>query len=816
MLPRHRCTRFVGIGAMLGPVLVLGFASLGGQAADSSSAAEWQEYQRAVQPFLAKHCLACHADKESGDIRLDRFRDQAALAEGLPAIEKARDALRKRAMPPKRRPRPDEEEVRPVLAWMDANIARMDQQQSAAPTRPIVRRLNRAEYNNTVHDLLGVTLRPADDFPPDVPGLGFDTVGGALSVSPALAERYLAAAEKVARAAVFGVGPLKPERVAHQPFFTADAFSTNKTVKFDYDETGMSLPSALHVVQTFPADGEYTLRGILRGVRPPGSDPVELGFWIDGKLVHEAKIPVPTKVEAGRNPGELNGKWAEFRTQVPAGEHWLSVTLLRMYEGLPAEYKGPRPAKAVGRANRATDAFFPMYLDVVGPFNPRQGPSEESLRKIFPGGPTRGPRDAAYARTILANLARRAFRRPVADAEVDDLVRLVTMAQKDGESFEEGLCLAIERILISPHFLFRVERGRPASGHPAAGTGEDLYGISQHELATRLSYFLWSSMPDDELLRCADEGTLRWPEVLEAQVRRMLQDAKARALAENFGGQWLQTRALESHTPDRTKFPEFTDYTRLSMKQETDLFFTHVIREDRPILDFLDAPYTFLNQRLAEYYKIPGVKGHEFRRVDLTGTQRRGVLGHAGVLAVTSYANRTSPVLRGKWILENLLNAPPPPPPPDVPTLSDLPPGKSLSMRAQLDQHRANPNCASCHARMDPLGFALEHFDAIGGWREKENGLPIDTAGTLPDGRSFTGFQDLIAILKADPGAFTECLTEKMLTYALGRGLERGDRKAVKAIAERVARDDYRFSALVLEIVRSAPFQMKTESRGAS
>jgi mono/diheme cytochrome c family protein len=798
----YRATLAVA-GAILGPCLVVCFASrVGGQVAHPSAAADWREYQRAVQPFFAKHCFACHAEKESGDVRLDRFTDEATLVKGLAIVGKALEMLKKHAMPPKKRPQPGDDETKPVLAWMESFLARMDQQASAA-NRAAIRRLNRAEYNNTVRDLLGVTFRPADDFPPDVPAHGFDTVGGTLSVPPALAEKYVAAAEKVARTAVFGVGLIKPERTPHQPFFTADAFSKNRSVLFDYDETGMSLPSALHVWQMFPADGEYALRAIMRGVRPPGSDPVELGFWIDGKLVHEAKIPVPTKVESGRNPGELNGAWAEFRPRIPAGEHWLSVTLLRMYEGLPADYKGPKPSNSTARTTRATDAFFPMYLDVVGPYDPKQGPSDESRRKVFAAAPVNGPRDAGYSRTVLADLARRAFRRPVTDAEVDDLVKLVTMVQKDGDSFEEGLCLAIERILISPHFLFKVERG----------TGDELHGINPHELATRLSYFLWSSMPDDELRRCADEGTLRRPDVLEAQVRRMLKDAKTRALAENFGGQWLQTRALESHTPDRVKFSDFTDYTRMSMKRESDLYFEHVVREDRPILDFLDAPYTFLNQRLAEFYKMPGVKGHEFRKVDLTGTNRRGVLSHASVLTVTSYADRTSPVLRGKWVLENILNAPPPPPPPNVPSLNDHPAEKPVSMRAQLEQHRANPNCAGCHARMDPLGFALEHFDAIGAWREKDGELAIDSSGSLPDGRSFAGFNELLATLKADPAAFTECLAEKMLTYALGRGLERADRKAVRAIAKRVANEDYRFSALVLEIVRSAPFQMKPESR---
>jgi hypothetical protein len=652
--------------------------------------------------------------------------------------------------------------------------------------------LNRAEYNNTVRDLLGVHFQPADDFPQDTPGHGFDNIAGTLSVSPVLMEKYLAAAEKVARTAVFGVEPMKLERVVHEPWFAADAFSKNNEVKFDYDETGMSLPSAFHVVQRFAADGEYTFRAILRGVRPVGSDPVELGFWIDGKRVHTARIPVPTRRESGRNPGELNGLWAEFRTPMKAGEHWLSVTILRMYEGLPAVYKGPKPSQAEGTlGNRGVDAFFVMYLHVVGPYQQAKGPSQESVEKVFGNHPARPPRDAATVRKIVADLARRAYRRRATSKELDELVKLIAMVQQDGESFEEGLCLAIQRMLISPHFLFRVEKAPQ---------------LSQHELATRLSYFLWSSMPDDELQRFADEGKLRQPEVLEAQVRRMLKHARARALVENFGGQWLRTRALESHTPDRTKFPEFTDYTRMSMKRETELFFEHILREDRPVSDFLDAKYTFLNQRLAELYGIHNVKGHEFRKVDLTGRRRGGVWRHGSVLTVSSYANRTSPVLRGKWILETLLNAPPPPPPPDVPVLDEKDLGKSVSLRDQLEKHRSNPTCASCHARLDPFGLALEHFDAIGRWREKDGKLAIDASATLADGRTVKGHDGLAAILKEERGAFVECLAEKMLIYALGRGLDRNDRKTVKALAQRMAREEYRFSSLVLGVVQSEPF----------
>ncbi len=572
----------------------------------------------------------------------------------------------------------------------------------------------------------------------------------------------------------------------------------------------MSLPGALHVTQRFAVAGEYNLRAILRGVRPVGSHPVELAFWIDGNKVHEAKIAVPTMNKEGRRPGELNGLWAECRLPITAGDHWLSVTLERMYEGLPAAYNGPRPAPDTGEGiTKATDAFFPMYLDVVGPYKQAKGPTPASVRKIFgeaPGIKERrelGQRDLVYARKILVDLARRAYRRPATESEVEALVKLVAMVQKDGDSLEEGLCLAIQRLLISPHFLFRVEK-----------PSQD--ALASHELATRLSYFLWSSMPDAELFRLADEGQLGQPANLEAQGCAYCSRTTWRSAlgAENFGGQWLQTRALESHVPDRIKYTEFTDYTRMSMKKETDLFFEHILRDDRSILDFLDADYTFLNQRLAEFYKIPGVKGHTFRKVDLKGTRRGGVWTQASVLTVSSYANRTSPVLRGKWILETLLNSPPPAPPPNVPALDEQKLGKEVSLKQVLDQHRANATCASCHARMDPLGFALEHFDAIGRWRDKDGKFSIETAGTLPDGRSFKGHEELRALLKADADAFTEGLAEKMLIYALGRGLEPSDRKSVRTIADKVAREGYRFSSLVLGVAQSEAFQIRGKSGG--
>ena len=403
----------------------------------------------------------------------------------------------------------------------------------------------------------------------------------------------------------------------------------------------------------------------------------------------------------------------------------------------------------------------------------------------------------------MTDLARRAFRRPVTPSDVQGYVALVRKAQQDEGSFEEGLAVGIQALLVAPDFLFRIERDHP-SVEPASPPK-----ISQHELATRLSYFLWSSMPDAALGHAADAGTLRDPGVLAAQVRRMLQDSKAHALAEQFASQWLQFRALESLTRNRERFPDFDDYLRLSMRRETELFVEHVIREDRSILDFIGAKYSFINERLARHYGISGVSGPEFRRVDLTGTPRAGVLTQGSVLTISSYATRTSPVLRGKWILENLLNAPPPVPPADVPNLDEKAIGTAASLREQLEAHRKDPTCASCHRRMDPLGFGLENFDAVGAWRIADGKFPIDAHGFLPDGDEFDGPEELRGVLTKQREAFARCLTSKLLTYALGRGLEPYDTRTVREIASRLPAHDYTFSALVLGIVNSLPFQSR-------
>jgi hypothetical protein len=445
-------------------------------------------------------------------------------------------------------------------------------------------------------------------------------------------------------------------------------------------------------------------------------------------------------------------------------------------------------------------------IEVGGPYAQASGPSPQSLTRIFVCGHRPGAHLATCRRRILADMARRAFRRPVSPADVALFDGLAALAGKKGEPFEGALAVGIQAILVSPDFLFRIERDRaaPAAFHETAiGTP-----VSDHELATRLSYFLWSSMPDERLRRLADRSELRLPGVLERELRRMLQDEKARALVEEFGGQWLQVRALESAAPDKDRFPAFDDYLRLSMRRETDLFFASIVRDDRSIFDFLGAPYTFMNERLARHYGMAGIQGAAFRRVYVPPT-RGGVLTQASVLTVSSYATRTSPVLRGKWILENLLGAPPPDPPPGVPNLDEAKAGEAASVRQQLEAHRTNPTCAACHRRMDPLGFGLETYDGIGAWRTEDGGTAIDATGTLPDGRTFDGPAALREILEREREAFSRALTVKLLTYALGRGPTPADRQTVRTIVSALPRHEYRFSGLVLEIVRSVPFQMR-------
>ncbi|HEX9366604.1 MAG TPA: DUF1592 domain-containing protein [Vicinamibacterales bacterium] len=812
-------------------------------------------FERTLKPFLTANCIGCHGnEKHKKELNFESFTSVKSLVDDRDHWDEVVLKLRNREMPPEEEPQPPEHQRQAVAEWLAGELARIDRVTPPDPGRVTARRLNRAEYNNTVRDLLGVDLRPADDFPQDDSGYGFDNIADVLSLSPALMEKYLIAADRVARAAIFGPPTLTPTltRLRSDGRRNGDA----RVFPTQYDVTGLSYPNAFHATPRVPAEGEYVVRVGLAGVRPAGSEPIAVTLWVDDKQVASLVHDPDKAARFDEDRQDFGGQTTQFRVRLPAGDHELAISIPRIYEGLPAHYGGPNPS---ARPELPRKPFMPPptappdrvaqlrkayedkeaelqkiplngvrvnTVDVGGPYSQVTGPSRESIEKIYSCGRRAAERQPWCVSRIMTGLARRAFRRPVAASEVEKYVTLVQRAQKDEGSFDEGLAVGIQALLVSPDFLFRIERKRPmahpsptraavaeaSASAPASADKSAPKPITQHELASRLSYFLWASMPDEALRRAADAGTLRDPVVLAAHVRRMLRDPKAHALAEQFGGQWLQFRALESVTRNRDRFPDFEDYLRVSMRRETELFLDYVIREDRSILDFIDARYSFLNERLARHYGIAGVSGPEFRRVDLTGTPRGGVLTQGSVLTVSSYATRTSPVLRGKWILDNLLNAPPPAPPADVPNLDEKTIGTAASMRQQLEAHRKDPTCASCHRRMDPLGFGLENFDAVGAWRTMDGKFPIDATGYLPDGEEFNGPDALRAILTRQPETFARALTSKLLTYALGRGLERYDTPTVKQIAGRLPARDHKFSALVLEIVNSLPFQQQRAS----
>lgn len=806
-------------------VLASGLLIAPGRSAQQSPSQE--TFDRVIRPFIVENCAGCHGGElKSGGLDLESMKSVASVAEHRDAWELVHEKIRSGEMPPKGMPRPSPEKVKAVTHWLELEFERADLAIRPDPGRVTARRLNRAEYNNTVRDLLGVDMRPADDFPQDDSGYGFDNIGDVLSLPPVLMEKYMTAAERVARHAVFGPDKLKP--TINRPRLTRGRVESTTKPLSEYDRTGLSLPNAVHFRYRFPVTADYNMRAFLGGVRPLGSDPITIGLWIDGKLDKSLEFDPVGVASFSDDVQDFGGMTKDFRARVTAGDHWIAVTIMNLYDGLPAKYAGPNPAtrpappppvfrpprnlppERVEQIRKQFEARMARLtpvnearitsVEIGGPYDQIAGPSEESLERVYVCGHRDGRHESSCGRRIVGDLARRAWRRPVKSAEVSKLIALMDQVRHTGDSFEEGLVVALQAILVSPHFLFRIEQDRQAASASAP--------IGQFELVSRLSYFIWSSMPDEELFRVAQQGTLRRPDVLEAQVRRMLRDPKSSALVENFGGQWLELRKLESFKPDPERFPQFDEYLRMSMRRETELFFENIVRRDLSLIDFLDAKYSYLNQRLAAFYGIPGVAGPEFRQVALAEDSRRGgVLTQASVLAVSSYTTRTSPVLRGKWILENILNAPPPPPPPDVPNLDDSKVGATASLRQQLEEHRKNTVCASCHSRMDPLGFGLENYNAIGAWRTMDGKLPIDSSGVLPDGRTFNGPAELRKILVADRSAFVEGLTEKLLTYALGRGLERYDKPVIKTISKGLAANDYRFSRLVLGIVNSLPFQ---------
>ncbi len=761
------------------------------RAADQTKQDAPKTFQHEVVPFLTKHCYACHGNgKRRGDLALDAYKDDLSVQKDRKVWESITHMIRSGEMPPKeRKERPTNAEIAAALKGIDTTLAQFDCTGPRNVGRVTIRRLNRAEYNNTIRDLVGVDFKPAADFPGDDVGYGFDNIGDVLSLSPLLLEKYLSAAEQIAEKAVVLADPPKPEkrqlaRGALRPF-PRDAGDIRKPPRPPKpgEQPAPGFGAFLHsrgelaLMNTFD-EGDYRLKIVAFG-QQVGGEPVRMALRVNGQDMQEFVV----RAEQDK-PGEYEAK---FRLQ--GGQTRLGAAFLNPFTD-PNE---PDPEKQ-------RRLLYVRGMEIDGPHNPPPVPLPEHHRHLMAHRAGLEPRDAA--REIVTRFANGAFRRPVKPVEGDRFLKLYDVAEQEGERFEKRIRLALQGVLVSPHFLFRIELDPPGAKPQAA------YLISEYELASRLSYFLWSSMPDEELFRLAAEGKLR--QHLEPQVRRMMKDPKSAAFVQNFAGQWLTLRNLQTVSPDPKLFPTFTDELRAAMLRETELFFEAVMREDRGILDLIDADFSFVNETLAKHYGIPNVEGQEFRRVQLPPT-RGGLLTQASILTITSNPTRTSPVKRGKWVLEQLLGTPPPPPPPDVPDLEEDHKAELRgSLRQRMEQHRVNPSCAICHNKLDPLGFAFENFDAVGRWRDKDGKFAIDPAGVLPDGRSFKGPEELRKILKAEKDLLGRCLAEKMLTYALGRGVEYYDKCALDDILKALAKDNYRFSTLVVEIVKSEPFQKQT------
>jgi hypothetical protein len=730
-----------------------------------------------IAPLVQKYCATCHSGPQAtAGITLSGYKDEASVIQARSLWENVQRNVQSGHMPPKNALQPTPAERTRLAGWIGSKLSKVDCD-LRDPGRVTLRRLNRAEYNNTIRDLVGVDFHPADDFPSDDVGYGFDNIGDVLSISPILMEKYLAAAEKIAEAAIVTPEPKGPvQRLEAEKL---ESSAPGGVV----DNTFRSLNSNGEVFTqfTFPAEGDYLVRVRAFG-QQAGTEPARMSLRLDSKDL--------TTFDVAATVAEP--KVYEYRVHVPAGKQRLAAAFINDF------YAPDDPNPDHRDRNLVMD-----YIEVLGPVETRQG-LPESHRRIFIVEPKSPTQRGAAARKILAAFAARAYRRPPMAEEVERVARISDMAVQQGESFERAIQLGVEAVLVSPNFLFRVELD--ADPH----NDKLVHPIGDYELASRLSYFLWSSMPDEELFKLAASHRLHEPAMLESQVQRMLKDPKAHALVENFADQWLQIRNLKTVSPDPGRFPGFDDALRAAMQKETELFFESVMHEDRSVLEFLNGKTTFLNERLARHYGIDGVKGDEFRKVTLAGDQRAGIITQASVLTITSNPSRTSPVKRGKWVMEQILGTPLPPPPPNVPVLNDDKNGPLVgTLRQRMEQHRKDPGCASCHSRMDPIGFGLENFDAVGKWRAEDGKAPVDASGTLPDGQSFRGPAQLRAILMKQKGAFVHTLCEQLLTYSLGRGLEHYDRCAVDAIARTVASKGYRFSAMVTEIAKSDPFRKR-------
>ncbi len=807
--------------------------------APSSSGPSPGTQYRAV---LNRYCVTCHNEKlNTAFLQLDKA-DVENVGAGAAVWEKVVRKLRTAAMPPVGAPRPDKAVYDSFATYLETALDRA----AAAnpnPGRPAVHRLNRVEYTNAIRDLLAVDIDGESLLPADDSGRGFDNLADLLSVSPVLMERYMTAAAKISGLAIgdSGIRPVGetyrvPERLVQDDRVSDDLpFGSRGGIAIHHD---------------FPLDGEYVLQIRLQRnsdeyIRGLLGEPHQLDVRLDGARIklfsvggerHGATGPLHSRNgqvyedEPDQTVYEYYGDEAlQVRFPAKAGTRVVGVSFVKkavIAEGILEvaprsmeidlnDYKGGDPA---------VDS-----VTITGPYNAKGAGDTPSRRKIFvcsPGGAQPGIRtqtvsltaggasgdnnEEACAKKLLGTLARRAYRRPVTDKDLQALLNLYKAGRdldNNTGSFDAGIEMAMRRILAGPEFLFRVERDPAPQSGMAANTA---YRIGDVDLASRLSFFLWSSIPDDTLLDLAERGKLQDPKVLEQQVRRMLADERSKSLVTNFAGQWLYLRNMRQVRPDPKEFPDFDEELRRGFQQETELFFESNLRENRSVLDLLNASYTFVNERLAQHYGIPNIYGSNFRRVALTDDNRRGLLGQGSILTVTSRANRTSPVLRGKWVLENLLGTPPPPPPPDVPPLKEKGGGvEEMTMRQRMEQHRANAVCAGCHARMDPIGFALDSFDAVGKWRTTDGRKPLDTSATLLDGTKFNGPAELRKVVLSHPEQFVTTVTEKLLTYALGREADYYDEPSVRKIIREAGAGEYRWSSLILGIVKSTPFQMR-------
>ncbi len=819
MMTGRRLVRLVGM-SVVAVALCVRASGAAAQVAAGQVAAAAAAGEQAPREVLQQYCFSCHNERrEVGGLALDAL-DMADVAGRADVWEQVVRKLRTGAMPPAGRPQPGKTASAYVATWLEAELDRAALL-NPDPGRPTLHRLNRSEYRNAVRDLLAVDIDPSL-LPADNAAYGFDNNADALTLSSALTGRYLGAAAKISQLAL-----ARPRGTpAPETFFVPT--DRNQGTRIN-DDMPFGSRGGTAFRYYFPADGEYLFEmrpkesGADGGFEGVTDEPHQLDVSIDGLRVWTGTVQRPEELRGDERIAKILESM-RFRTSVKAGSHLVQVYFVAKTSAYVEDLFDPYLRRAPYRAANGEPTVSTVTItgpqpdiDVDAGTAAATGGSEDSpsRRRLLVCTPASSTVEDAEicAKTILSTLARRAYRRPVTDADLEIPLDLYREGASNGGStdgfsggFESGIELAVRGILVSPNFLFRLE-DQPPSVAPHTP-----YRISELELASRLSFFLWSSIPDDELLDVAERGTLHNAEVLREQVQRMLEDPRSQALVDNFAGQWLHIRNVEGFRPSPELLFHFDDNLRMAFERETKLFFESIIRENRSVLDLLDADYTFLNERLAKHYGIPGVYGERFRRVTLAANSvRRGLLGQGSILTGTSRPNRTSPVIRGKWILENLLGSPPPPPPPDVPDLiEERDPRKVLPMREQLAAHRANPVCAACHAQMDQLGFALENFDAIGEWREiYPSGLAIDASAELPDGTRFDGPTELRQLLLGQSDSFLTTVTEKLLTYALGRGLEATDAPYVRQIKREAADENYAFASLIQGIVTSTPFQMR-------